>query len=98
MIKAVLFDLDGTLLPLDNDTFIGAYFKRLAGWLIPYGYEPKEVSDTIWKGTAAMVKNDGAKTNETAFWQVFSSVYGEEKTKADSSCFDAFYNSPEGFD
>ena len=98
MIKAVLFDLDGTLLPLDNDTFINDYFKRLVAWLVPYGYEPKEVSDTIWKGTVAMVKNDGTKTNEALFWQVFSSVYGEEKAKADESYFDAFYNSPEGFD
>ena len=98
MIKAVLFDLDGTLLPLDNDTFIGAYFKRLVGWLAPYGYEPKQASDTIWNGTVAMVKNDGTKTNEAVFWQVFSSVYGEEKTKADEPLFDSFYNNPEGFD
>ena len=97
-IKAVLFDLDGTLLPLDNDTFINAYFTRLVGWLVPYGYEPKQVSDTIWKGTAAMVKNDGSKINEAAFWEVFSSVYSEEKAKADAPAFDAFYNSPEGFD
>jgi FMN phosphatase YigB (HAD superfamily) len=45
-----------------------------------------------------MVKNDGTKTNEALFWQVFSSVYGEEKAKADESYFDAFYNSPDGFD
>ena len=45
-----------------------------------------------------MVKNDGTKSNEAVFWQVFSSVYGEEKTKADEPLFDSFYNNPEGFD
>lgn len=97
-IKAVLFDLDGTLLPLDNDTFINDYFKRLVGWLLPYGYEPKTVSNTIWRGTVAMVKNEGAQTNESVFWQTFSSVYGEKKAKDDEPYFDAFYNSPDGFD
>ena len=29
-IKAVLFDLDGTLLPMDQDTFIKAYLGGMA--------------------------------------------------------------------
>ena len=29
-IKAVLFDLDGTLLPMDQDVFITTYFNRIA--------------------------------------------------------------------
>ena len=29
-IKAVLFDLDGTLLPMDMDVFINSYFGLLA--------------------------------------------------------------------
>lgn len=39
-------------------------FKGLASKLSPYGYEPKRLIDSIWTGTAAMVKNDGAITNE----------------------------------
>ena len=35
MIKAILFDLDGTLLPMDQDTFIKAYFGLLAKKLAP---------------------------------------------------------------
>lgn len=41
MIKAILFDLDGTLLPMDQDEFTKGYFKLLAAKLAPYGYEPK---------------------------------------------------------
>lgn len=56
MIKAILFDLDGTLLPMDQDEFTKGYFRLLAAKLAPYGYEPKTLIDTIWAGTAAMVK------------------------------------------
>ena len=55
MIKAILFDLDGTLLPMDQDEFTKGYFKLLAAKLAPYGYEPKTLIDTVWAGTAAMV-------------------------------------------
>ena len=34
-IKAILFDLDGTLLPMDQDAFTRAYFKELAGVIAP---------------------------------------------------------------
>ena len=81
MIKAILFDLDGTLLPMDQDEFTKGYFKLLAAKLAPYGYEPKTLIDTVWAGTAAMVKNTGAQTNEAAFWERFSRTYGAEKTE-----------------
>ena len=38
-LKMVLFDLDGTLLPMVMDEFTGGYFKMLAEKLNPYGYE-----------------------------------------------------------
>ena len=34
MIKAILFDLDGTLLPMDQDYFISTYMKGLAKKLV----------------------------------------------------------------
>ena len=36
-ITTVLFDLDGTLLPMDQDAFIKDYFGRLARHLAPHG-------------------------------------------------------------
>jgi len=35
--KAVLFDLDGTLLPMDQDLFTNAYFSGLIKKLVPFG-------------------------------------------------------------
>ena len=90
MITTVLFDLDGTLLPMDQEVFVKDYFGRIAAKVAPAGYDPKELIDTIWRGTAAMVKNDGSKTNEEAFWDYAVSVYGE-KILRDKYLFDEFY-------
>ena len=90
-IKAVLFDLDGTLLPMDMDEFTEGYFKVLAGKAAPFGYEPKKLVDAIWHGTAAMVKNDGSRSNEEAFWEDFGRTFGEEKAKEDRHVFEEFY-------
>lgn len=89
-ITTVLFDLDGTLLPMDQEVFVRDYFGRIAAKLAPQGYEPKQLVDTIWRGTGAMVKNDGSKTNEEAFWELAVSVYGE-KIVQDKHFFDEFY-------
>jgi len=96
-IKAVLFDLDGTLLPMDQDVFVKAYFGGIAAALAPRGYEPKKLVDAIWTGTASMIKNDGTKTNEERFWERFISIFGE-KAKEDEPYFEAFYESESGFD
>ena len=89
-LRCVLFDLDGTLLPMDQEEFTKAYFHLLAKKLAPRGYEPKGLVDAIWAGTAAMVKNDGQCSNEEAFWQRFTQIYGP-KVQADKPVFEEFY-------
>lgn len=90
-IKAVLFDLDGTLLPMDQDVFTKSYFKLLAAKLAPLGYEPAKLVDSIWAGTAAMVRNNGTQSNEDAFWTVFTDLYGPQSIK-DKPVMDSFYS------
>lgn len=89
--KVVLFDLDGTLLPMNQDAFVKNYFGGLAKSLIVHGYEPQKLIDTIWKGTGKMIENKGDKTNENTFWDTFISVYGEDALK-DEPYFDEFYH------
>lgn len=89
-LKAVLFDLDGTLLPMDQDAFIERYLGLMAKKMAVYGYDPKRLVSGIWKGTGAMVKNDGTQTNEEVFWQTFSAAYGTDARK-DEALFEAFY-------
>ena len=89
-IKAILFDLDGTLLPMEQSEFIKGYFGGLTGRLAPRGYEPQAIVDAIWRGTAAMVKNTGEKRNEEVFWDAFAGIFGE-KIREEYPVFDAFY-------
>jgi len=70
-INTVLFDLDGTLLPFDQDEFILGYFSRLAAKIIPMGFDKDAFIKAIKAGMGAMIGNDGTKTNEEAFWEVF---------------------------
>ena len=86
----ILFDLDGTLLPMDQDRFTYTYFKELAVKLAPLGFDPKALAGNIWAGVAAMVKNDGSVPNEEAFWQEFSHIYGETVRKH-IPVFEEFY-------
>ena len=88
--KTILFDLDGTLLPMDQDSFTKAYFDGLSKKLASYGYEPKRLVGGVWQGTKAMVKNDGTQTNEQVFWKEFASLFGE-KVYGDISKFNEFY-------
>ena len=78
MVKAVLFDLDGTLLPMGQDEFVKGYFRLLAKKLAPYGYEPDKLVKAIWHGTGAMIQNDGSCTNEVVFWKDFTNIFGEQ--------------------
>lgn len=76
-LKAVFFDLDGTLLPMDQDLFIGAYLEGLVKLLAPKGYDPKAVASALWASTGAMMTNDGARTNEDVFWDNFCKILGK---------------------
>ena len=88
--KAIFFDLDGTLLPMDNEEFTKGYFKLLVKKLMPLGYDGARLVDSIWAGTAAMVKNDGSRSNYDAFWETFAKIEGERVYK-DMPVFDEFY-------
>ena len=89
-VNTILFDLDGTLLPMVQDHFLKTYLGKLVAEIAPCGYEPKMLTATIFSGIEAMIRNDGSKTNEAAFWDKFASVYGD-KAYRDMPRFHAFY-------
>lgn len=90
MIKYVWFDLDGTLLPMDQDYFTRKYFEELTRTMAPKGVDAQALKAAVWQGMGAMLRNDGSHTNEEVFWQCFSQTLGEDilKLKPD---FDDFY-------
>ena len=90
MIKAVLFDLDGTLIHMDQDEFLKQYFSRITAYFAAQGYDPERFFQCLYKSVGAMLKNDGAMKNEELFWKVFSSLYGREVLD-DYQKFERFY-------
>ena len=77
MLKYVLFDLDGTLLPMDQDVFVKAYFRELCSHICPFGYSPDDLVKAVWNSTKLMYMNDGSRTNESVFWKSFSESLGD---------------------
>lgn len=91
MITTILFDLDGTLLSMDQEEFIQYYFKGLCQKMAPHGYDPKDLTVQVWNGTKAMVTNRSDETNETVFWKHMTGHYGQ-KILDDMPVFEEFYN------
>jgi FMN phosphatase YigB (HAD superfamily) len=77
MIKAVLFDLDDTLLGNDMERFIPPYFSML-GDHVASRYPKEKFLKALLAGTDAMITNqDTAVSNRDAFWQTFEQLTGQ---------------------
>lgn len=91
-IQAVFFDLDGTLLPMDQEAFTRGYFQELASVLVPVTkIAPEALVAAVWDGTRAMVKNTGERSNADVFWDRFSAATGLETDLCRPLC-DRFYS------
>lgn len=89
--KTVLFDLDGTLLPMEDlGAFVNGYLEFLAEKMAAHGYEKEPLIRAIWAGTEAMIKNDGSRPNEQAFWDCAVKLCGKRILR-DVPLFEAFY-------
>ena len=91
MIKAIFFDLDGTLLPMaDEEVFTKSYFKLLCAKFITLGLDKDVFMKAMLSGLDKMQNNDGTKTNETAFWNQFNLLIPDGKQKYIGD-FEKFY-------
>lgn len=89
--NTVLFDLDSTLLPLNENLFMEIYMEELVKKCAPMCEEPKKVVAAVWEGTMAMVKNDGTVYNESRFWDSFSARLGQRVLEIKSDLI-SFYD------
>ena len=84
MYKNYLFDLDGTLLPMDMEKFVKLYFSSLCKRCTPViKIEPDALIKAMWAGTDAMTKNDNSRTNREVFWETAGKVSGADLEKFD---------------
>jgi FMN phosphatase YigB (HAD superfamily) len=91
MINTILFDLDGTLLPIDAKAFEKIYFGGLSSHFTDM-YAPQEFIKLIWDATIAMVKDTTQKTNEVVFMEALGSVVND-KLEEMQRRFKIFYDS-----
>ncbi len=90
MIKALLLDLDATLIDNDIDTFLKGYLKSLSSYMAPW-VPPDRLIPQLLKSTSIMLANrDPARTLEQTFAEDFFPALG---TAPDALLphFDAFY-------
>ena len=90
MLDTVLFDLDGTLLPLDLEKFIKIYFTEM-GRDFHDLITPERLAKYIWAATSTMIKNVDERTNEAVFMESFGQFIGGDLSVYQQR-FTEFYN------
>ena len=90
MIDTILFDLDSTLLCMDQDEFVKVYFGRLCAYMERYGWEAKSLAKVVWGCVAAMIKNQDDVRNDIVFWDQFEVLTGRKKEEVEAG-FAEFY-------
>jgi len=89
MLKAVLFDLDNTLVLYDEMSFLKSYFPMAAAWfadIIP----AEKFADKLLQATMIMQQNDGTMSNRERFLAAFCQGTGWSKDDIWSR-FEKFY-------
>lgn len=94
MLKAVLFDLDNTLILFDEIKFVSSYFLSVSGKFADV-IEPDSFADRLMKATMEMHGNDGTILNRERFLRAFATGVSLSPDEIWSR-FDRFYN--EDFD
>lgn len=90
-ITTLLFDLDGTLLPMDMDCFVAQYMQKLAVRFLPI-LEPQQFIASLWQATNAMIANtEPGSDNSTVFWDRFTRLVPKTRTDLEP-LFDDFYS------
>jgi HAD superfamily hydrolase (TIGR01509 family) len=79
MKRTILFDLDGTLLPIEFDTFFADYFRRVCRF---YGSATGRDLGPAFKSSAQlMFVNDGTRRNADVFWSAVEEQVGISRTE-----------------
>jgi FMN phosphatase YigB (HAD superfamily) len=90
MLKAVLFDLDDTLLANDMDVLLPHHLRMLGEYFAPF-VEPSRFKTALLSGTRRMMESqDRSTTNHQEFWPIFENLSGMARSEAEPY-LDRFY-------
>jgi FMN phosphatase YigB (HAD superfamily) len=89
MLKAVLFDLDNTLIIYDEVEFFKLYFPMVASWFKDL-ISPDKFAEKLMQATLDMHQNDGSVSNRERFLKAFCQGTGWDRQDIWKR-FDGFY-------
>jgi FMN phosphatase YigB (HAD superfamily) len=89
--RAILFDLDGTLLDSNMDVFLPHYFKMLSARMA-HIMPPDEFVSHLMRASNVMVNNDGRATNEEVFAAAFYPLAGYSRQELEPIFMDFYAN------
>jgi HAD superfamily hydrolase (TIGR01549 family) len=88
-LRAILFDLDGTLLDVSMDEFLPRYFEALAA-SVAHLVPPDRFMPVLMQASEAMMANDGRETNAEVFAHFFYPRIGCPREELEP-VFEIFY-------
>lgn len=90
--KHLFFDLDGTLLPMDQDIFVKGYFGGLTKYFSTKGYDADVFMNALHTAVYKMFENDGSRTNETMFFEYFLPLINATRESVEPLFLDFYTN------
>jgi FMN phosphatase YigB (HAD superfamily) len=92
--NTILFDLDGTLLPMDTDSFMKIYFKEIKAYFNEFTDGEIFIQNLLSSTRAILDNTDNTenKTNKQIFMADFNTRISEDLKFYDEK-FDSFYDS-----
>ena len=91
MIKTIFFDLDGTLLPVNQQRFVDTYFGEMVKTFALKGFDPNLVFKAVMSGTEKMRLNEGPLSNNDVFLNSFKEDLNADPVHL-SNLFETFYS------
>jgi len=88
--KAILFDLDGTLLPMTNETLEGLYLPSLSQKLSEY-VKPDLLMKNMWESLSVMMSDSSTLSNEIVFFDAFRDRMGNDLVNHLEPMFYTYY-------
>ena len=90
MLTTLLFDLDGTLLDMDEEAFVPLYMKSVAKAMAKYGLDPQKMIQALKAGSEAMFNNNGPELNRDVLFKIMSDTFGFDIREYEDR-FDDYY-------